>query len=119
MVQPAENISRSYPAIGWQLMPMDARARPRPAVGIRNAWPQARVGSSLIVMGNPLPQDRPKMLLVQPTLKESVKLDDVSPRAQTTMLQACDRYLADKKADIKFVCDKICGKQTVPVSPST
>src|SRR5438309_11609685 len=65
MVQPAENISRSYPAIGWQLMRMDAWARPRPAVGIRNAWPQARMRSSLIVMGNPLPQDRPKMLLAQ------------------------------------------------------
>src|SRR5207302_515694 len=65
MVQPAENISRSYPAIGWQLMRMDAWARPRPAVGIRNAWPQARMRSSLIVMGNPLSQDRPKMLLAQ------------------------------------------------------
>ena len=49
MVQPAENTLRSYPAIGWQLMPMDAWARPRAAVGIRNAWPQARMGSSLIV----------------------------------------------------------------------
>src|SRR5258705_6371978 len=65
MVQPAENISRSYPAIGWQLMPMDAWARPRAAVGIRNAWPQARMGSSLIVVGNPLPHDRSKMLLAQ------------------------------------------------------
>ena len=65
MVQPAENISRSYPAIGWQLMPMDAWARPRPAVGIRNAWPQARMRSSLIVVGNPLPHDRSKMLLAQ------------------------------------------------------
>ena len=65
MVQPAENISRSYPAIAWQLMAMDTWARPRPAVGIRNAWSQARVRSSLIVVGNPLPQDRPKMLLAQ------------------------------------------------------
>ena len=65
MVQPAENISRSDPAIAWQLMAMDAWARPRSAVGIRNAWPQARMGSSLIVVGNPLPQDRPKMLLAQ------------------------------------------------------
>jgi hypothetical protein len=44
MVQPAENISRSYPAIAWQLMAMDAWARLRPAVGIRNAWSQARMG---------------------------------------------------------------------------
>src|SRR5689334_5435487 len=29
------------------------QGQPRPAVGIRNAWPQARVRSSLIVMGNP------------------------------------------------------------------
>jgi hypothetical protein len=65
MVQPAENISRSYPAIAWQLMTMDTWARPRPAVGIRNAWSQARMGSPLIVVGNPLPQDRPKMLLTQ------------------------------------------------------
>ena len=65
MVQPAENILRSYPAIGWQLMAMDAWARPRPAVGIRNAWSQARMGSSPIVVGNPLPQDRPKMLFAQ------------------------------------------------------
>jgi hypothetical protein len=64
MVQPAENISRSYPAIAWQLMAMDTWARPRPAVGIRNAWSQARVRSSPIVVANPLPQDRPKMLLL-------------------------------------------------------
>ena len=63
MVQPAENISRSYPAIARQLMAMDAWTRP--AVGLRNAGPQARMGSSLIVVGNPLPQDRPKMLLTQ------------------------------------------------------
>jgi hypothetical protein len=65
MVQPAENISRCYPAIAWQLMAMDAWAWLRPTVGIRNAWSQARVRSSLIVVGNPLPQDRPKMLLAQ------------------------------------------------------
>ena len=65
MVQPAENISRFYPAIARQLMAMDTWARPRPAVGIRYAWSQARMGSSLIVVGNPLPQDRPKMLLAQ------------------------------------------------------
>ena len=65
MVQPAENISRSYPAIAWQLLAMDAWARPRPAAGIRNAWSQARMGSSLIVVGNPLPQDPPQMLLTQ------------------------------------------------------
>src|SRR5438067_7592564 len=29
MVQPAKNISRSYPAFGRQFMPMDAWARPR------------------------------------------------------------------------------------------
>ena len=61
MVQPAENILRSYPAIGWQLMPMDAWARPRSTARIRNAGSQARMGSSLIVVGNPLPQDRPQM----------------------------------------------------------
>jgi hypothetical protein len=49
MVQPAENISRSYPAMVCQLMAMDAWARPRPALGIRNTWSQARMGSSLIV----------------------------------------------------------------------
>jgi hypothetical protein len=49
MVQPAENVSRCDPAIAWQLMAMDAWARPRSAVGIRNAWSQARMGSSLIV----------------------------------------------------------------------
>jgi hypothetical protein len=65
MVQPAENIWRCYPAIAWQLMAMDAQAWLRPTVGIRNAWSQARVWSSLIVVGNPLPQDRPKMLLTQ------------------------------------------------------
>src|SRR4030095_2116250 len=65
MVQPAENISRSYPAIAWQLMAMDAPARPRPAARIRNSWSQARMGSSLIAVSNPLPQDRPKMLLAQ------------------------------------------------------
>jgi len=38
MVQPAENISRSYPATGWQLMPMDFRAAaaycPNPGAGV-------------------------------------------------------------------------------------
>jgi serine/threonine protein kinase len=63
MVQPAENISRSYPAIGWQLMPMDSR--PRSIARIRDSGSQARMGSSLIVVGNPLPHDRPQMLLAQ------------------------------------------------------
>jgi hypothetical protein len=65
MVQPAENISRSYPAIGWQLMPVDSRARPRSIARIRDSGSQARMGSSLIVVGNPLPHDRPQMLLAQ------------------------------------------------------
>jgi hypothetical protein len=65
MVEPAENILRSYPAVGWQLMPMDAWARPRSTTRIRNAGSQAGMGSSLIVVGNPLPQDRPQMLLAQ------------------------------------------------------
>jgi hypothetical protein len=72
MVQPAENISRCYPAIAWQLMAMDAWAWLRPTVGIRNAWSQARVRSSLIVVGNPLPQDRPRMLLAQLTFPSPV-----------------------------------------------
>jgi len=65
MVQPAENTSRSYPAIGWQLMPVDSRARPRSIARIRDSGSQARMGSSLIVVGNPLPHDRPQMLLAQ------------------------------------------------------
>src|SRR4029077_2493206 len=65
MVQPAENISRSYPAIGWQRMPVDSRARPRSIARIRDSGSQARMGSSLIVVGNPLPHDRPQMLLAQ------------------------------------------------------
>ena len=65
MVQPAENISRSYPAIGWQLMPVDSRARLRSIARIRDSGSQARMGSSLIVVGNPLPHDRPQMLLAQ------------------------------------------------------
>src|SRR5258707_351647 len=65
MVQSAENIFRSYPAIGWQLMPMDAWARPRSTTRIRDSGSQARMWSSLIVVGNPLPQDDPKMLLAQ------------------------------------------------------
>lgn len=60
-----------------------------------------------------------RFVRLQPILKENVKLDDVSPRAQKTMLEACDRCLVDKKADIEFVCDKICGKQTTPGSSST
>jgi hypothetical protein len=63
MVQPAENISRSYPAIGWQLMPVDSRARLRSIARIRDSGSQARMGSPLIVVGNPLPHDRPQMLL--------------------------------------------------------
>ena len=49
MVQPAENISRSYPAIAWQLMAMDAWGWLRPTIGIRNAWSQAGVGASAIL----------------------------------------------------------------------
>jgi hypothetical protein len=65
MVQPAENTSHSYPAIGWQLMTMDAWARPRSTTRIRDAGSQARMWSSPIVVGNPLPQDLPKMHLAQ------------------------------------------------------
>jgi hypothetical protein len=65
MVQPAKNISRSYPAIGRQFMPMDAWVRPRSTTRIRYPGSQVRMWSSLIVVGNPLPQDRPKMLLAQ------------------------------------------------------
>lgn len=62
IAQPAKNILRSCSAIDGPLMPMDTWARSRPAVGIRNAWSQARVGSSLIV-GNQLLQDLAKMHL--------------------------------------------------------
>src|SRR5213080_4715344 len=62
MVQPAKNILRSYPAIGRQFMAMDAWARPRSTTRIRYPGSQARMWSSLIVVGNPLPQDRPQML---------------------------------------------------------
>ena len=65
MVRPADNIFRSYPAIGWQPTAMDAWARPRSTTRIRDSESQARMLSSLIVVGNPLPQDRPKMLLAQ------------------------------------------------------
>ena len=65
MVQTAENSSRSYPAIGWQLMAMVAWARPRSTTRIRDAGSQARMWSSPIVVGNPLPQDLPKMHLTQ------------------------------------------------------
>jgi hypothetical protein len=65
MVQPAENILHSYPAIGWQLMPMDAWARPRSTTRIRDSGSQARMWSSLIVVGHPLPQDRPQMRLAR------------------------------------------------------
>jgi len=40
-------------------------ARPRPTARIREPGSQARVRSSLIVVGNPLPHDRPQMLLAQ------------------------------------------------------
>jgi hypothetical protein len=65
MPQCAENISRSHPAIGWQLVPMDAWARGRGLLsesrvpGLKLAW-----GRPLIVVGNPLPQDRPQILFV-------------------------------------------------------
>jgi hypothetical protein len=55
MVQPAENILRSYPAIGWQLMPMDAWAQPQSTSRIWESGSQARMGSSLIVVSNPVP----------------------------------------------------------------
>jgi len=51
MVQPAENILRSYPAIGWQLMPMNAWPWPSTA-RIRDSGAQACMWSSMIVAGN-------------------------------------------------------------------
>jgi hypothetical protein len=65
MVQPAENTLRSYPPIGRQFMPMDASERRRSITRIRHSGSQARMGAFLIVVNNPLPQDRPKMLLAQ------------------------------------------------------
>jgi patatin-like phospholipase/acyl hydrolase len=59
-----------------------------------------------------------KFVRLQPILGENVSLDDVSQSAQTTMLAACDRCLRDRAADIKSVCDMICGKRTAPVSPA-
>jgi len=55
MVQPAENISRSYPTIGWQLMPMDARARPRAAAGIRDSGSKVGGGVGRIVHFGKIP----------------------------------------------------------------
>src|SRR5262249_60067263 len=61
MVQPAENILDSDPGGCWQLMPLKFRSREW--IPTENAWPQAGVWASVIVVGNPLPQDRSKMPL--------------------------------------------------------
>jgi hypothetical protein len=60
MVQPAENILRSYPSIGWQLMPMNVWPWPRSTTRIRDSGSQARMWSSMIV---------------QPRYKTPIKLD--------------------------------------------
>src|SRR5271169_6386941 len=65
MVQAAEDTLDSDPAIGGQLMPMNSGPYERSSAGIWNPRPQAGVWSSAIVMGNPLAQDRPQMLLAQ------------------------------------------------------
>src|SRR5262245_29734224 len=61
MVQPAENILGPDPGGCWQLMPLKFRSREW--FPTENAWPQAGVWASVIVVGNPLPQDRSKMPL--------------------------------------------------------
>src|SRR5262244_1473441 len=63
MVQPAENILGPDPGGCWQLMPLKFRSREWFPTKIRNAWPQAGVWASVIVVGNPLPQDRSKVPL--------------------------------------------------------
>src|SRR5215475_15012544 len=65
MVQPAENILDSDPGGGWQLIALNCRSPYWFPTKIWNAWPQAGVWASLIVVGNPLPQDRSKMLLIE------------------------------------------------------
>jgi hypothetical protein len=65
MVQPAENILDSDPAGGWQLMPLNCLSLYWLPMEIWNARPQARVWPSLIVVGDPVPQDCSKMLLTQ------------------------------------------------------
>jgi hypothetical protein len=65
MVQTAENILDSDPAGGWQLMLLNCLSLYWLAMEIWNARPQARVCPSLIVVGDPLPQDCSKMLLTQ------------------------------------------------------
>jgi len=65
MVQPAENILDSDPAGGWQLIALNCRSPYWFPTKIWNDWPQAGVWASLIVVGNPLPQDRSKMLLIE------------------------------------------------------
>src|SRR5262249_13380653 len=65
MLQPAENILDSDPANDWQLVPLTFRSPYWLPMEIWDAWPQARVWSSLVLVGNPLPQDRPKMFLTQ------------------------------------------------------
>src|SRR5215472_16376381 len=54
MVQPAENILGPDPGGCWQLMPLKFRSREWFPTEIGNAWPQAGVWSSVIVVGNPL-----------------------------------------------------------------
>src|SRR5215472_16891466 len=63
MVQPAENILGPDPGGCWQLMPLKFRSREWFPTEIGNAWPQAGVWASVIVVGNPLPQDRSKVPL--------------------------------------------------------
>ena len=64
MVQPAENIFGPDPGGCWQFTPLKFRSREWFPTKIGNAWPQAGVWSSVIVVGNPLPQDRSKMPLI-------------------------------------------------------
>src|SRR5215471_17338456 len=65
MVQPAENILDSDSAGGWQLTALNCRSRYWFPTKIWNAWAQAGVWAFLIVVGNPVPQDRSKMLLTE------------------------------------------------------
>jgi len=53
VVESAENVLYSDPASGWQLMPTGSRAWQWSSIEIRDPWSQARMWSSLIVVGNP------------------------------------------------------------------
>jgi hypothetical protein len=92
VAQADENVLCSDPAIRWQFVPTPgSRAWLRPAHGIRDAWPQARMRSSVIVMGHPFSQDLAMRRQIDQAIRRCLQADG-APSASVAIVM--DNHLA-------------------------